>query len=44
MKPGNGFDINTFCGLSMYLPADGSAHLDNYYRTLSWNRATGLVK
>ena len=44
MKPGNGFDINTFCGLSMYLPADGSADLDNYYRTLSWNRATGLVK
>lgn len=36
-------DINTFCGMSMYLPADGSELLDTYYRTLSWNRATGLV-
>ena len=35
--------INTSCGLSMYLPADGSADLNSYYRTLSWNKATGLV-
>ena len=40
----NLFDIVNFCGLSMYLPCDGSANLDNFYKTLAWNRATGLVE
>ena len=38
------FDINVFSGLSMYLPCDGSANLDNFYKTLAWNAATGLVE
>lgn len=38
------FKINECCGLSMYLPANGNKELDKYYRTLSWNKATGLVK
>jgi len=39
----NAFEINTFSGFSMYLPSDGSSELDKYYRTLEWNKATGLV-
>ncbi len=38
------FDIDIFSGLSMYLPCNGSEELDKYYRTLSWNKATGLVE
>lgn len=38
------FEVRNFCGLSMYLPADGDAFLDSYYRKLAWNQATGLVK
>ena len=37
------FDIRTHCGLSMYLPADGNSGLDEFYKTLSWNKASGLV-
>lgn len=44
MKSDNGFVINTHCGLSMYLPCNGDATLDEYYRGLAWNRATGLVE
>ena len=44
MKDFRGFDINTYCGLSMYLPSNGSEALDEYYATLAWNKATGLVK
>lgn len=40
----NLIDIVSFSGLSMYLPCDGSANLDNFYKTLAWNRATGLVE
>lgn len=39
----NSFDIHTFCGLSMYLPSQGSEELDRYYKGLKWNRDTGLV-
>lgn len=35
--------INTHCGLSMYLPADGNQELDSFYRNLSWNKASGLI-
>ena len=38
-------DINTFSGLSMFLPnADPTEALWDFYRGLSWNQATGLVK
>lgn len=39
----DGFSIDHYCGLSMYLPSEGSDYLDAYYKTLSWNKATGLV-
>lgn len=38
------FDIKTFSGFSMYLPCNGGEELDKYYRTLSWNKDTGLVE
>lgn len=38
------FTIDTFCGFSMYLPCNGDKELDKYYKTLKWNKATGLVK
>lgn len=38
------FYIDSFCGLSMFLPSDGNAELSKYYRTLLWNQDTGLVK
>lgn len=37
-------DIKTHCGFSMYLPCNGSDYLDTFYKTLAWNRATGLVQ
>ena len=38
--------VTAFCGLSMYLPGEsaGSSYLDTFYKTLSWNKATGLVE
>ena len=44
MKNYGGFDINAYCGLSMYLPCKGDATLDAYYKTLDWNIATKLVE
>lgn len=35
--------IDTHCGFSMYLPSMGSSYLNDFYRTLAWNDATGLV-
>ncbi|MCQ2143554.1 MAG: hypothetical protein MJY56_05745, partial [Bacteroidales bacterium] len=35
--------LNTSCGLSMYLPSMGNRTLSAHYRTLAWNKATGLV-
>lgn len=40
----NEFRINTYSGLSMYLPCNGSAELDKYYKTLQWNIDTKLVE
>lgn len=37
------FDIHTFSGFSMYLPCNGSLSLDEFYKTLEWNKDTGLV-
>ena len=43
MGTSSGFEIKVFSGLSMYLPANGSGYLDNFYKTLAWNKATKLV-
>ena len=40
----NEFSIHTFSGFSMYLPSNGHDELDKYYKTLKWNKITGLVK
>lgn len=37
-------DITDYSGLSMYLPCDGNADLDGFYKTLSWNEASSLVR
>ena len=36
--------INTYSGLSTYFPDNNCPNLNNFYRTLSWNRKTGFVK
>ncbi|MDE6870487.1 MAG: hypothetical protein K2J62_00010 [Bacteroidales bacterium] len=43
-NPYPGFVINRYGGLSMYLPCNGGAYLDSYYKTLDWNFATRLVE
>ena len=40
----DGFKIDIYSGFSMYLPCNGSPYLDNFYKTLAWNKATGLVQ
>ena len=40
----DGFTIDIYSGFSMYLPCNGSAYLDEFYKTLAWNKATGLVQ
>lgn len=40
----NGFPITCHSGLSMYLPYPDRTYLNNYYKTLAWNEATGLIK
>ena len=37
-------EVKVYSGFSMYLPKKGDDYLDGYYRTLSWNKVTGLVK
>lgn len=36
--------IDTHCGLSMYCPYDDRPYLNNFYKVLEWNKATGLVE
>lgn len=36
--------INEYSGLSTYFPRSEYTNLNAYYKTLSWNNATGLVK
>ena len=36
--------IKTHSGLSMYLPYPDRTYLNNFYKTLKWNKATGLVE
>lgn len=38
-----GFDIDHYSGLSMYLPSNGTAYLDNAYKATQWNEAIGLL-
>lgn len=38
------FNITAFCGLSMYLPADGSTYLNTFYKKYKWNADTALVE
>jgi hypothetical protein len=38
------FDINVFSGFSMFLPCNGGDRLREFYKTLDWNKATGLVR
>lgn len=42
-NPYPGFVMERHSGLSMYLPCNGGKYLSSYYRTLDWNKATGLV-
>ena len=39
-----GLDMSRHCGLSMFLPCNGSAALKDIYRDYAWNRSSGLVK
>ena len=39
-----GFPIDTHSGLSMYLPEKERTQLNSYYRELTWNKLTGLLK
>lgn len=38
------FDIDIHSGFSMYLPYSGRNYLNSFYKTLKWNKATGLVE
>lgn len=41
----NGFKIEHHSGLSMYLPfIENRPYLHGYYKTLEWNKATGLIQ
>lgn len=42
-SPYPGFVLERHSGLSMYLPCNGGNYLNSYYRTLDWNKVTGLV-
>ncbi|MBO5419716.1 MAG: hypothetical protein J6A22_06480 [Bacteroidales bacterium] len=37
------FRITTHSGFSMFIPANGSAYLKEFYKSLKWNEATSLV-
>ena len=36
--------LDRVCGLSMYLPYPDKDELNDYYKTLAWNKATGLIQ
>ena len=35
--------VNTFCGLSTYIPIKDAETLNSYYKTLDWTRDTGAL-
>ena len=37
-------DITHYSGLSIYIPRADYTALNNYYKTLQWNKATGLIQ
>ena len=39
-----GIAIKNYSGLSMYLPGAGDTQLNEFYKTLAWNKATNLVE
>lgn len=41
---GGGFPITRHSGLSTYVPKPINSHLESYYRTLSWNKDTKMIK
>ena len=41
---GSEITISHHSGLSMYLPFKDRTYLNDFYKTLQWNKATGLVK
>lgn len=41
---GTKIDPARFCGMSMYLPHYAWGTLNDYYKTLSWNKSVNLVK
>ena len=36
--------VRSYCGLSMYLPLSAEKSVNEYYKTLGWNKATGLLQ
>ncbi|MDR1341677.1 MAG: hypothetical protein LBK18_00300, partial [Prevotellaceae bacterium] len=36
------YDINTYCGLSCYIPLPQRSDLSRYYKTLGWYAAAGM--
>lgn len=40
----SGFEIKKFSGLSTYVPNPENAYLDEFYKTLAWNKAVKLVE
>lgn len=38
------FDVNTYCGLSCYIPLGKRTDLNSYYRTLQWSKACGMLQ
>jgi hypothetical protein len=37
------YDIDTFCGLSCYIPHPFRDDLNSYYRHLNWSKASGFM-
>ena len=37
-------DLERCCGISSYIPNSSEPELNEYYRSLGWNKAVGLVK
>ena len=36
--------LDSVCGLSMYFPSPDWTELNDYYKTLAWNKATHMVQ
>ena len=38
------YDIDTYCGLSCYIPFGKRTDLNDYYKTLQWNKDCGILQ